>query len=319
MRQRSGLGTGHEKQAMLFHSRMLRYLDDVARTGSIRKAARKLNVAASSINRQILQLEETLGTPIFERLRGRLRLTAAGELLVAHARDTLRDHARVLTLIEDLKGMRRGQVTVGTMAGIATSIMLPVLAALRRRHPLMTVDLRIMRNHEILPALEASDIDLGFAVSLPSDASVHVEASAELPLGAVMIPSHPLASKSSVSLADCANFPLIIGSAGFSTRLLLDDAFAHAAITVAPAFATESVDLMKRLAMSDLGVTFLVAAAIEEERRRGELTFVPLRDRSLKPEILKLIRRRATSLDHLPSLMLEMLKAALLELGGRAA
>jgi DNA-binding transcriptional LysR family regulator len=302
---------------MLFHSRMLRYLDEVARTGSMRQAARRLNVAASSINRQILLLEKTIGTPLFERLRGRLRLTTPGELLIAHVRDTLKDHARVMARIEDLKGMRRGQVSVGTMAGLAASIMLPVLTAMRQRHPLVTVNLRILRINEIFAAFEAGDIDLGFAVSLPDDPNIYVEARAELRLGAVVAPGHPLAGKQAASLADCAAYPLILGSEGFSTRILLDDAFTRLAITVVPAFATESVDLMKRLAMCNLGVTFLVAAAIEEERRRSELVFVPLRDRALKPDVLKLVRRRAMPLDYLPSLMLEMLKEEVAALGGR--
>jgi DNA-binding transcriptional LysR family regulator len=302
---------------MLFHSRMLRYLDEVARTGSMRQAARRLNVAASSINRQILLLEESIGTPLFERLHGRLRLTAPGELLVAHVRHTLRDHARVMTQIEDLRGMRRGEVTIGTMAGIATSMMLPVLAAMRERYPLVTVDLRIMRIPEIIAAVTASDIDFGFAVSLPENANIHVEARAALPLGAVMAPNHPLANRHSVSLAECAVYPLIVGSEGFSTRLLLDDAFERSALKVTPAFATESVDVMKRLAMCNLGITFLIAASIEEERRRNELVFVPLRDRVLKPDVLKLVRHRVTPLDHLPSMMLEMLRDSVAALGGR--
>jgi DNA-binding transcriptional LysR family regulator len=301
------------------HSRMLRYLDEVARTGSMRQAARRLNVAASSINRQIILLEQTIGTPLFERLRGRLRLTAPGELLLAHVRETLKNHNRVMAQIEDLKGMRRGQVTVGTMAGLAASIMLPVLIAIRRRYPLVTVDLRIMRIHEIVAALATNDIDLGFAVSVPDDANVHVEAKAALPLGAVMAPSHPLAGRHSVSLATCSAYPLIVGSKGFSTRILLDDAFARLAIKVTPAFATESVDVMKRLAICNLGITFLVAASIEDERRRNELVFVPLRDRVLKPDVLKLVRHRATPIDHLPSTMLEMLKEAVVALGGTPA
>jgi molybdate transport repressor ModE-like protein len=302
---------------MLFHSRMLRYLHEVARTGSIRQAARQLNVAASSINRQILLLEETIGTPLFERLRGRLRLTTPGELLIAHVRETLKDHARVMARIEDLKGMRRGQVTVGTMADIATSMMLPVLTAMRHRYPLVTINLRIMRIHEIMAALQGSDIDLGFAVSLPDDATIHVEAASELRLGAVVAPDHPLAGKPSVSLADCAAYPMIVGTEDFSIRILLDDAFARSAAKFTPAFTTESVDLMKRLAMCNLGVTFQVAASIEEERRRNELVFVPLRDRTLKPEVLKLVRRRGTPLDHLPSLMIEMLKDTMVALGAR--
>ena len=62
----------------MLHGRLLRYLDEVARSGSIRKAADRLNVAASAINRQILSLEAELDTPLFERMPGGLRLTASG-------------------------------------------------------------------------------------------------------------------------------------------------------------------------------------------------------------------------------------------------
>jgi DNA-binding transcriptional LysR family regulator len=63
-------------------SPFIRYFDEVARQGSIRKAADRLNVAPSAVNRQILKLEDELGAPLFERLPRGLRLTAAGEILI---------------------------------------------------------------------------------------------------------------------------------------------------------------------------------------------------------------------------------------------
>ena len=87
----------------MLHSRLLRYLDAVASAGSIRKAAEELNIAASAINRRILALEAELGTPVFERLHKRMRLTSAGEMVVSHVRQTLREHERMQTRIEDLK------------------------------------------------------------------------------------------------------------------------------------------------------------------------------------------------------------------------
>ena len=57
------------------HARVLRYLDEVVRRGSIRKAAEHLHVAPTAVNRQILDLEAELGTPLFERIHKRLRLT----------------------------------------------------------------------------------------------------------------------------------------------------------------------------------------------------------------------------------------------------
>ena len=60
------------------HAPAILYFDKVRRCGSFREAARSLNVASSAVNRQILKLEEELGTPLFERLPSGLRLTAAG-------------------------------------------------------------------------------------------------------------------------------------------------------------------------------------------------------------------------------------------------
>src|SRR6187549_915212 len=119
----------------MLHSRLLRYVDEVARSGSIRKAAERLNIAASAINRQILALEAELGTPIFERLHKRMRLTAAGETIVSHVRNTLREHERMRIRIEELKGLRRGQVTIATMLTLASEVLPQIIASFRDKHP----------------------------------------------------------------------------------------------------------------------------------------------------------------------------------------
>ena len=83
----------------MLHSRLLSYLDEVARLGSMRKASARLNVASSAINRQILALEAELGTPLFLRLPRKLMLTTAGEIMIRHVRQTLKDMERVQTLM----------------------------------------------------------------------------------------------------------------------------------------------------------------------------------------------------------------------------
>ena len=68
---------------LIAFSRFTRYFRVVAGAGSIRRASEELNVSASAIDRQLLRAEEELQTPLFERLPTGLRLTAAGELLMA--------------------------------------------------------------------------------------------------------------------------------------------------------------------------------------------------------------------------------------------
>jgi DNA-binding transcriptional LysR family regulator len=70
----------------MLHARLLRYLDEVARCQSMRQAGERLNVAGSAVNRQILALEEQLGTKLFERHPHQVVLTAAGEVLIDHVR-----------------------------------------------------------------------------------------------------------------------------------------------------------------------------------------------------------------------------------------
>ncbi len=66
---------------MFAFSRFLLYFTEVARQGSLRKASEVLHVSASSIDRQILRVEEQLDMPLFERHPSGLRMTAAGEIL----------------------------------------------------------------------------------------------------------------------------------------------------------------------------------------------------------------------------------------------
>src|SRR5262245_13599469 len=84
------------------HAAVLRYVDQVARHGSIRKAATAMNIASSAVNRQILRLEGDLGAKLFERRRDGVALTPAGETLLRHVRDTLADYRRLKGEIESL-------------------------------------------------------------------------------------------------------------------------------------------------------------------------------------------------------------------------
>ena len=94
------------------HQLSLRYVDTVARIGSIRKAADQLAITSSALNRRIIGMEEDLGVPIFDRVPNGVRLNAAGEILVQHFRKQLAEMDRVKSQINDLQGERRGHVAV---------------------------------------------------------------------------------------------------------------------------------------------------------------------------------------------------------------
>jgi DNA-binding transcriptional LysR family regulator len=298
----------------MLHSRLLGYLDEVARTGSIRKAAERVGIAASSINRQILALEEEFGVPIFERLPRRMRLTAAGELLLNHIRSTLREHERMRARLVDLQGRRRGIVRIATMGGLANTLMPPLVAWMRANYPYVKLVVRALPLEGVTAAVIAAEADIGLGYQLPADPKLRVLGRATARIGAVVAPGHALAdlARPYVSLADCSIFPMVIPDRSLTVGALLADALERAAISVETVVETNSIELLKRAATQGQTVTFLSEVEMAVEMARGELVFLPLRDTELQQE-LRLVARRTMALDATQSHVAETLRQLLAE------
>ena len=159
------------------HARVLRYLDEVVRRGSIRRAAEHLHVAPTAINRQILELEAELGAPLFDRINKRLHLTPLGEMVLAHVRQTLREHEALQARVAEIKGARRGMVTVATTSGLAGAFMPSLVHDFRHDHPGIVVRVADLPVSGIVAAVEQGDADLGLGYDLPEVAVFRVLAS----------------------------------------------------------------------------------------------------------------------------------------------
>jgi DNA-binding transcriptional LysR family regulator len=299
----------------MLHARLLTYVDEVARAGSIRKAAQRLNIASSAINRQILALEREIGVPIFERMSRRLRLTSSGEVLIDHVRRTLKERDRVMARIDELKGLRSGIVTIATLEALTGDVLALVVSAFLRDHPRTKIDVRAMSSETIVTAVSVGEVDLGFGFDLPLHPGLRVHAAVDCRLGAVVKPDHPLAARSSVRLADCLDYPLVLAARRLPMREIFDRVFERAVVPVEPVVETNSIDLMKRLVMLDNKVTFLTRIDVEEDRRRGSLVFLPFLDRDFGSQSLAIVQRAKAALDPAPRLFAEELREMLQKIG----
>jgi len=295
----------------MLHSRLLRYLDEVSRLGSIRRAAARLNVAASAINRQILALENELGAPIFERMPRRLRLTSTGEILIAHVRETLKGHQRVEAQIEALKGLARGEVTIATMNGLAAGPLPRFVSSILDQHPRVHVRVRVLPLDQMSSAVLTGEADLALTYNPPASPGLRVVASHDLALGAVVSPKHPLSKRLPLRLADCVEFPLAIADFSMTIRPAVEMAFTHANIPLHPTIETNSIEFMKSIARSGQAITFLNPVDIAEDVAAGEIRYLPLDELKSHPIALKLLVRARGSLDTFPSLVVEELRKAM--------
>lgn len=297
----------------MLHGRLLTYLDQVARAGSIRKAANRLNVAASAVNRQILSLENDLGTPLFLRLPRKLVLTAAGEVLIRHVRSTLREQEIAWTKIEELKGLRRGEITVALMSGLAGNLVPRALTDFRQSNPRVKLKLILLTTGEaIQQAILAGDADLALGFDFPLRPGIRSLAASVGRLGAVMASDHPLAERGSLRLNECIDHPIVVADETMVIRPYLDAAFTGARLPFDPIMETNSIEVMRQIAILGGAITFLTAHDIDFERRAGRLTLVPVRELSARTQTLMLIGHdRGPSA--IASILVERIKAVLTE------
>lgn len=229
------------------HLRILNYVDEVARTGSIRKAAERLNVTASAVNRRIADLESELDAPLFERWPRGVRLTAAGEVFVHYLRSHAGEVERMKSQIEHLKGLRRGTVRIACSQALALDFLPRQIAEFRRAHPLVSFQLKVVDHEWAMAALAAYEVDLVIVFRPPFLANFQPMMTLEQQLVAVMAEDHPLAARKQVRLSDCAAYPVAMPERSIGGRQLLDEISARTGLTFNIAAESNSFEMLRGL------------------------------------------------------------------------
>jgi DNA-binding transcriptional LysR family regulator len=296
---------------MLHAPRHFVYLDAVARAGSIRKAADKLHVASTALNRKILEIESEIGTPLFERLPRGVRLTAAGEVLLTAVRRTLADLRAAESQIEQLRGLVRGTVRVGCAESVATDLMPATIAHYQQTHPGVQFQVLSGVTAQLIQALLADDVDLVLVHDPQPAESLRVITALPQPLCAMLRPDHPLATRDSLRLADCQDYPVALGDRSFGSRRLLDAVMARTRMTLRIALEASAVQTLKEFTRQTGAISFQFQIGTLREARLGELRSIPLSDAAFSQSKLVLATREGRVL---PIAGLSFLEALVAEL-----
>lgn len=297
-------------------STRVHYFQLVARLGSIRQAALALNVAPSSVSRILRQLEEELGTPLFERVRQRLKLTSAGELMLYHARISLNELNRACNEINDLHGLHRGTVSVAVVESVARGLMPATLADFWSRHPAITVDAKVASSQQAVNAVAEGEADLAVVFDVRIPRTIRRLAVATLPLGVLALPGSALAARTELKLFDLASERVIVSDTSLSLGFSVEEAFNRSLVDLSRRSRTNSIGLMIDLAKRGLGTVLQTRVGIEEELAGGVLKFIPLSDSRLPPRKLMLVARSEKEMSDAASAMGKLLMQAVERLAG---
>lgn len=269
-------------------SRFAHYFMEVARSGSLRRAAEKLHISASAINRQILQAEASFGTPLFERLPEGLRMTTAGELLYDNLLRWQKEFRVTQQKFDELQGLKRGTVNVGMVQALAEGSFAAALAEIINQCEWLELVLQVDDSQSISDRVRQADVDFGLILDPEGQAGLNVLAFIEMEVGVVLPPAHPFAAASAISLGELSDERHILPGAPLMVHDRVAMLYRHYDFSPPNTVSCNDIRLIKSLVLKGGGVTVLSLLDVQDEVNNGSLAFVPLRNKLLRPLILAL-------------------------------
>ncbi|EPX76762.1 LysR family transcriptional regulator [Salipiger mucosus] len=260
-------------------------MEEIARLGSIRRAAEALNVSASAIDKQLLRAEQDLGVPLFERHPRGVRLTSAGELLLYRMRSWQKDMQAATSEIEELKGLRRGEVRIAVPQEAVSGFMPQALSGFLEENPRIVTSVRMVESDRVRQMVIENEADFGLTFSprpLPG-----VTVLRELPFRVLALV--PDDGRKSISLERFFSRPTLVPDAASHLRDVLDIAAAKAGVDLAPLIVSNSLELLRQMVREGSGHGLVAVCPGTGESAGAELSALPLRAAALPKLTLALI------------------------------
>jgi DNA-binding transcriptional LysR family regulator len=221
--------------------RHLRYFVAVAEAENVSRAALKLRVSQPGISRQIRDLEDEIGFPLFERSAKSVRLTAAGKVFLTEAREVLLHAESAVKKARDVAHNGSGEIHVGYAPSLTVQILPQVLRKFQEQFPHVRVSLHDLSSEEMLSQLGAKTLQVALTIHPP--AKMLRELSyfelARYAMVVAVAPNHPLAKLKAITLQQVAPEPLIGLSRKEYPEAHADTKKLFAAIGKKPNFAEE--------------------------------------------------------------------------------
>ena len=272
-----------------FHQ--LRLFLEVARRGGFSRAAQALAISQPAISAQVALLERRYGQPLVERLPRGLRLTEAGVVVAEYAERIFGLAEEMEVALDDLRGIRRGHLTVGASSTIGEYVLPPLIGRFKALHPGVAVAVRVANTERILSEVRGRQLDLGFVGGRPTGddlLAIAFDRDEIVPLAA---PDHPLAGRSEVALGELAAAGLVAREAGSATRATAEASLRAAGLEPRLAMELGSNEAVKRAVRAGLGVGLLSRRAADSELAAGHLVVLDVPAWSCRRELYAIHRR----------------------------
>ncbi|KAF1046744.1 LysR substrate-binding domain-containing protein [Xylophilus sp.] len=204
--------------------RHLRYFVEVARQQHVTRAAEALHVTQSTLSHQLRQLEDLLGTALFDRVGRGVQLTEAGETFLSFATRALLEVEGGATALQELGSLARGRLRLGVIHTYNATLLPPVVARFAAAFPGVHLAIEDLPGLTIENGVANGELDLGIAFAGPVRDDVVSEPLFSEELVLAVPTGHPCAGQREIAAAQLAGLRLAAQTGRFSSRRLIDQA-----------------------------------------------------------------------------------------------
>lgn len=259
----------------------------VAERGSMSAAAHELGMSQPAASRALARFERRCGLSLLERSPSGSRLTEQGALLVDWSREVLGAAERLTASAAALRTQRSAALRIAASMTVAEYLVPVWLAAFRRGHRDVHVDLAVMNSGSVVEQVAAGEHDLGFVETTTVSSAVHTGVVAHDELRVVVAADHPWARRRSVlTLIELASTPLVLREEGSGTRQALRDALRRRHLRLAPPAQEMSSNAAVRIATAaGVAPAVLSEYAVHDAVESGDLVAVPIAEGPLRRDL----------------------------------
>jgi DNA-binding transcriptional LysR family regulator len=250
---------------------------EVARRGSVSRAAEALFVTQPTLTARLHSLERELGAPLFVRTPHGMRLTDAGKAWVPYAERALRALVDGRDVLEQVKSASAGHLMIGAAPAVSTYILPGLLESFVSAHPRVEVSVRTGHSEDVVDLVLRDEVHIGLgrAIRHP-DLELRPFHTEELVL--VCAPDHPFTRRGDVPMEEVANERLIMFDLTSSYYEITQAAFLSAGVKLRGLMELDSIEAAKKMVERGLGVALLPRTAVAREVEGKTLRLVQMKD-----------------------------------------
>jgi DNA-binding transcriptional LysR family regulator len=254
----------------------LRGFVTVARLGSFTRAAEALFLSQPAMSLQVKALEKALGEPLFERRGRTLLLTPAGRVLLERAEKILDLVKQVGAEVQALKGLEGGRLVIGTSDSNCLYVLPDLVQLFRSHFPKVELHLTNSQSSRVAELVATGQVDFGLVTLPVMDARIESRPLFRRDDVLICAPEHPLHARSSVTLQELGEYPLLLLDQSSRSRNALDQVLADAGVIPKSVMELGSIEVIKRYVEIDLGISIVPDFTVKAEVQSGRLCTVPV-------------------------------------------